>query len=72
MFGLGLFNVPQNKLSRVIWALDSLKFVVAAHIKFEPSSAPIPPMPEENPSARTRVTRVVAKGVQSDGKAEAP
>ncbi|KAF6760232.1 hypothetical protein DFP72DRAFT_100243 [Ephemerocybe angulata] len=33
------FNVPRNALSKVIWALDSLKFIVAAHIEFEPGHA---------------------------------
>jgi len=33
------FNVPRNALSKVIWTLDSLKYIVAAHIEFEQSSA---------------------------------
>ncbi|TFK20786.1 hypothetical protein FA15DRAFT_673188 [Coprinopsis marcescibilis] len=33
------WNVPTSALSKVIWALDSLKFVVAAHIEFESSSS---------------------------------
>ncbi|KAJ2928286.1 hypothetical protein H1R20_g8798, partial [Candolleomyces eurysporus] len=34
------FNVPRNAVSKVILALHSLKFIVAAHIEFEPSSSP--------------------------------
>ncbi|TEB38425.1 hypothetical protein FA13DRAFT_1620823 [Coprinellus micaceus] len=39
------FNVPRNALKKVIWALNALKFIVAAHIEFE--SGPKDPDDEE-------------------------